>query len=366
MTIRISGICKRFGSFVALDRVDLEVRAGELLALLGPSGSGKTTLLRILGGLERPDQGSLTFFGEAALSLTPRDRQVGFVFQHYSLFRHMTVFDNVAFGLDVQSRKDRRSRLAITEKVRELLRMVQLEPLADRYPSQLSGGQRQRVALARALAIEPRVLLLDEPFGALDAKVRKELRRWLRRLHDDMHITSVFVTHDQEEALELADRVVVMNRGRIEQVGVPSQVYNDPASPFVYDFLGNVNRFDCTIDAGVARIVGVDQAFPAVGMAAGPAVAFFRPHDIELTRLEAPAKGTAVSAELLRAQVRHVYAIGPTARVELDLAGHMVEVVMDQDRLRGLGVDGGDWCGIKLGRGRLFRAGMVAAMADPR
>ena len=361
MTIRISGICKRFGSFVALDRVDLEVRTGELLALLGPSGSGKTTLLRILGGLERPDQGSLTFFGEAALGLTPRDRQVGFVFQHYSLFRHMTVFNNVAFGLDVLARKDRPSRAVITEKVMELLRMVQLEPLADRYPSQLSGGQRQRVALARALAIEPRVLLLDEPFGALDAKVRKELRRWLRRLHDEMHITSVFVTHDQEEALELADRVVVMNRGRIEQVGIPSQVYNDPASPFVYDFLGNVNRFDCVIEAGVARIAGLERTFPAVGMTAGPAVAFFRPHDIELTRLEALAKEEAVAEGASRAQVRHIYAIGPSARIELDCAGHTVEVVMDQDRLRGLGVNDGDWCGVKLGRGRLFRAGVVAA-----
>jgi sulfate transport system ATP-binding protein len=361
MTIKISGISKRFGSFVALDRVELEVRSGELLALLGPSGSGKTTLLRILGGLERPDQGSLTFFGEAALGLTPRDRRVGFVFQHYSLFRHMTVFDNVAFGLDVQSRKNRPSRAIITEKVMALLSLVQLEPLADRYPSQLSGGQRQRVALARALAIEPRVLLLDEPFGALDAKVRKELRRWLRRLHDEMHITSVFVTHDQEEALELADRVVVMNRGRIEQVGVPSQVYNDPASPFVYDFLGNVNRFECVIDAGVARIAGLDLAIPAVGMAAGPAVAFFRPHDVELIRLDLPANGGGLPVEVTRAQVRHVYAIGPTARVELDLAGHPVEVVMDQDRLRGLGVNGGDWCGVRLIRGQLFRAGVVAA-----
>jgi len=362
MTIKVSGICKRFGSFVALDRVELDVRSGELLALLGPSGSGKTTLLRILGGLERPDQGSLTFFGEAALGLTPRDRRVGFVFQHYSLFRHMTVFDNVAFGLDVQSRKVRPSRAVITEKVRTLLALVQLEPLADRYPSQLSGGQRQRVALARALAIEPRVLLLDEPFGALDAKVRKELRRWLRRLHDEMHITSVFVTHDQEEALELADRVVVMNRGRVEQVGSPSHVYNNPASPFVYDFLGNVNRFDCVIDAGVARVAGLPLAIPAVGMAPGPAVAFFRPHDVEITRLDLPANGDgAPTPEVARARVRHIFAIGPTARIELDLSGHPVEVVMDQDRLRGLGVGGGDWCGVRLIRGQLFRAGAVAA-----
>ncbi len=250
MTIAISQITKRFGSFVALDAVDLCVESGELLALLGPSGSGKTTLLRILGGLDRADSGHISFFGEAALGLTPRDRQVGFVFQHYSLFRHMTVFDNVGFGLKVRPRKERLTHPEIAERVLKLLELVQLAPLAHRYPSQLSGGQRQRVALARALAIEPKVLLLDEPFGALDAKVRKELRRWLRRLHDEMHITSVFVTHDQEEALELADRVVVMNGGRIEQVGTPTEVYEHPASPFVYDFLGNVNRFACTVEKG--------------------------------------------------------------------------------------------------------------------
>ena len=353
MAIRVSGLSKRFGTFPALDRVDLQVRSGEFLALLGPSGSGKTTLLRILGGLERPDAGSITLFGEEAAGLTPRDRRVGFVFQHYSLFRHMTVRDNVAFGLDVRPRHDRLPKRVIGERVVELLDLVQLAPLADRYPAQLSGGQRQRVALARALAIEPRVLLLDEPFGALDAKVRKELRRWLRRLHDEMRITSVFVTHDQEEALELADRVVVMNAGRIEQVGTPAEVYDHPASPFVYDFLGNVNRFDCTVENGEARIGDLGFTLPAAGLRPGPAVAFVRPHDVELVRLDPPGNDGAGHG-LAFARVNHVHAIGPTARVELDLGGHPVEAVMDQDRLRQLDIRDGDWCGLRLLRPRLF------------
>ncbi len=352
MTITVSQVTKRFGSFLALDAVDLHVRSGELLALLGPSGSGKTTLLRILGGLDRADTGSITFFGEEALGLTPRDRQVGFVFQHYSLFRHMTVHDNVAFGLDVRPRKDRLTRAEISEKVTDLLELVQLAPLADRYPAQLSGGQRQRVALARALAIEPKVLLLDEPFGALDAKVRKELRRWLRRLHDEMHITSVFVTHDQEEALELADRVVVMNSGRVEQVGTPGEVYDQPASPFVYDFLGNVNRFECMIRNGEARLSGLSLTVPATAIAPGPAVVFVRPHDVELV----PCDGDA-GAGLPRARVRHIFSVGPTARVELDIEGHPLEAVMDQDRLRSLNVHSGNWYAVRLTRPRLFGAG---------
>jgi sulfate transport system ATP-binding protein len=350
MSIQVSAISRRFGSFTALDRVSLEVRSGELLALLGPSGSGKTTLLRILGGLERPDSGSLRFFGEEALELKPRDREVGFVFQHYSLFRHMTVARNVAFGLEVRPRHDRLPQTAIDHRVHELLRLVQLAPLADRYPSQLSGGQRQRVALARALAIEPKVLLLDEPFGALDAKVRKELRRWLRRLHDEMHITSVFVTHDQEEALELADRVVVMSQGRIEQVGTPAEVYDHPASPFVYDFLGNVNRFPCTVRAGAAQLQGLALTLAANGLADGPAVAFIRPHDIELTA------GEAEAGQSLPALVRHIFAVGPTARVELELGGQGAEAVMDQDRLRSLGLRPGDRCQARLTRPRLFAA----------
>ena len=229
MSIEINGVGKRFGNFVALDNINLHIPTGELVALLGPSGCGKTTLLRIIAGMESADAGHVSFAGEEATHLHARDRNVGFVFQHYALFRHMSVFENVAFGLRVKPRHERPSEAEIRRRVLDLLKLVQLDWLADRYPSQLSGGQRQRIALARALAVEPKVLLLDEPFGALDTKVRKELRRWLRRLHDEMHISSVFVTHDQEEALEVADRVVVMNHGRIEQIGTPDEVYSSPA-----------------------------------------------------------------------------------------------------------------------------------------
>ncbi len=254
MSIEAINITKRFGQFAALNNVDLEIPSGELVALLGPSGSGKTTLLRIIAGLEFADSGTIRFDGKDISDRTARERRVGFVFQHYALFRHMNVFENIAFGLKVRPRQHRPTRTQIRVKVQELLKLIQLETLAERYPSQLSGGQRQRVALARALAVEPSVLLLDEPFGALDAKVRLELRRWLRQLHDEIHITSVFVTHDQEEALEVADRVVVMNNGRIEQVGAPEDVYNHPATPFVYNFLGNVNLFHGRIDDGKAYI----------------------------------------------------------------------------------------------------------------
>jgi sulfate/thiosulfate transport system ATP-binding protein len=243
MSIAVAHLTKSFGSFVALRDVSFAVHSGELVALLGPSGSGKTTLLRVIAGLETPDAGSVFFDGDEATGRDPRDRGVGFVFQHYALFRHMTVFENVAFGLRVRPRDQRPSQDDISRRVHELLGLVQLDYLGDRYPSQLSGGQRQRVALARALAVEPRVLLLDEPFGALDAKVRQELRRWLRRLHQEIHLTSVFVTHDQEEALELANRVVVMNEGRIEQDAPAGEVIERPATPFVADFLGDVNLF---------------------------------------------------------------------------------------------------------------------------
>src|SRR3990167_2047676 len=244
MSIAIRNVSKDFGTFKALRDVNLDIESGELVALLGPSGCGKTTLLRIIAGLETADQGNILFSGEDTTDVHVRERNVCFVFQHYALFRHMTVFDNVAFGLRMKPRATRPSEAVIKQKVHELLGLVQLDWLSDRYPAQLSGGQRQRIALARALAVEPKVLLLDEPFGALDAKVRKELRRWLRRLHDDLHITSIFVTHDQEEAMEVADRVVVMSNGRIEQVGTPEQVYHHPVNGFVYDFLGNYNEFD--------------------------------------------------------------------------------------------------------------------------
>ncbi len=244
MGISIRNIRKTFGDFNALADVSLEIRSGELVALLGPSGSGKTTLLRIIAGLETPDAGSIFLEGRDSLECSVRERNVGFMFQHYALFKHMTVFDNVAFGLRVRDKHRRPSKSVIRDKVLELLRLVHLEGLHERYPSQLSGGQKQRVALARALAIEPSVLLLDEPFGALDAKVRKELRRFMRHLHETIHVTTVFVTHDQEEAMEVADRVVVMSNGAIEQLGTPNEVWNEPTNGFVYDFLGNYNEFE--------------------------------------------------------------------------------------------------------------------------
>ena len=259
MSIEIRNVHKQFGDFHALRDVSLDIDSGELVALLGPSGCGKTTLLRIIAGLETADTGTIAFSGEDTTHVHVRERQVGFVFQHYALFRHMTVFENVAFGLRMKPRNQRPSDAIIQQKVHDLLNLVQLDWLADRYPSQLSGGQRQRIALARALAVEPKVLLLDEPFGALDAKVRKELRRWLRRLHDDLHVTSIFVTHDQEEALEVADRVVLMNNGRVEQIGSPQQVWDHPASPFVYGFLGDVNLFHGRAHEG-EMLIGGDNA----------------------------------------------------------------------------------------------------------
>jgi len=252
MSIQIRDVSKRWKSVVGLENVSLDINSGELVALLGPSGSGKTTLLRIIAGLERADEGSVLFFGEDATGVSVRERGVGFVFQHYALFRHMTVFENIAFGLRVLPRNKRPDEAVIRKRVSTLLELVQLGGLADRIPSQLSGGQRQRVALARALAVEPKVLLLDEPFGALDAKVREELRVWLRRLHDELHVTSVFVTHDQEEALEVADRVVVMNRGRVEQIGSPTDILDAPANIFVNTFVGEVNTFVGHIAEGKA------------------------------------------------------------------------------------------------------------------
>ena len=264
MSIEIRNVSKQFGDFQALRDVSLDIASGELIALLGPSGCGKTTLLRIIAGLETADVGTIHFSGEDTTDVHVRERNVGFVFQHYALFRHMTVFENVAFGLRVKPRSERPSEAQIKKKVMDLLKLVQLDWLAERYPSQLSGGQRQRIALARALAVEPKVLLLDEPFGALDAKVRKELRRWLRRLHDELHVTSIFVTHDQEEALEVADRVVVMNKGRIEQVGTPQEVWEHPASPFVYGFLGDVNLFKGRATGGQMQVGDWQIAAPEV------------------------------------------------------------------------------------------------------
>ena len=318
MSIEIRNVHKQFGDFTALNNVSLDIESGELVALLGPSGCGKTTLLRIIAGLETADQGTIAFSGADTTHVHVRERQVGFVFQHYALFRHMTVFENVAFGLRVKPRKERPSESEIQRKVHELLGLVQLDWLADRYPSQLSGGQRQRIALARALAVEPKVLLLDEPFGALDAKVRKELRRWLRRLHDELHVTSIFVTHDQEEALEVADRVVLMNKGNIEQIGSPQDVWDHPASPFVYGFLGDVNLFHGRAHEG-EMLIGADQhAIRLDSQEYGQvqdakAFAYVRPHDLDVTRYTPGASHTGIVAKLTRAIV-----VGPVARLELE------------------------------------------------
>ena len=319
MSIEIRNISKQFGDFHALRNVDLDIASGELIALLGPSGCGKTTLLRINAGLETADTGTILFSGEDATDVHVRERGVGFVFQHYALFRHMTVFENVAFGLRMKPRSERPSEEQIKQKVHELLNLVQLDWLADRFPSQLSGGQRQRIALARALAVEPKVLLLDEPFGALDAKVRKELRRWLRRLHDELHVTSIFVTHDQEEALEVADRVVVINQGRIEQSGSPQQVWDHPASPFVYGFLGDVNLFHGRADGGQVLLDGFQIAAPEHAHAQNAkASAYVRPHDLDVQRytagsnIDADGQSRGIVAKLSRAIV-----VGPIARLEL-------------------------------------------------
>ena len=344
MSIEISHVTKRFGNFVALDDIALDIPTGELVALLGPSGCGKTTLLRIIAGMESADAGHVKFAGEDATHLHVRERQVGFVFQHYALFRHMTVFENVAFGLRVKPRDARPGEAEIRRRVFDLLKLVQLDWLADRYPSQLSGGQRQRIALARALAVEPKVLLLDEPFGALDTKVRKELRRWLRRLHDEMHISSVFVTHDQEEALEVADRVVVMNHGKIEQVGTPDEVYSNPASPFVYQFLGNVNVFHSRLHGQWAD-VGRDAADDVPG---GGAVAFVRPHDIDIE--QAPVVGGFESV------VQEVHTIGPLVRVELAHEAELVEVELTRERAAALVLGRGQRVWLKPRQVKVFQA----------
>ncbi len=319
MSIEIRNISKQFGDFQALRDVSLDIQSGELIALLGPSGCGKTTLLRIIAGLETPDTGSIHFSGEDTTDVHVRDRGVGFVFQHYALFRHMTVFENVAFGLRVRPRSERPSEAQIRQKVTDLLKLVQLDWLADRHPSQLSGGQRQRIALARALAVEPKVLLLDEPFGALDAKVRKELRRWLRRLHDELHVTSIFVTHDQEEALEVADRVVVINQGRIEQSGSPQEVWDQPASPFVYGFLGDVNLFHGRAHEGLVHVEGMAIDSPEHASAQNAAAfAYVRPHDLDVERYS-PGQGVGADGRPrgIVAQLSRAIVVGPIARLEL-------------------------------------------------
>ena len=350
MSIGIKGVTKTFGTFAAVNDVTLEIPDGELVALLGPSGSGKTTLLRIIAGLDTPDSGSIMFQGEDATSRHVRDRRVGFVFQHYALFRHMSVFENVAFGLRVRPRGVRPPAAEIRETVMDLLKLVQLDWLADRFPSQLSGGQRQRIALARALAVKPRVLLLDEPFGALDAKVRKELRRWLRRLHDEVHVTSVFVTHDQEEAMEVSDRVVVMNEGRVEQVGTPDQVYEHPATPFVYSFLGNVNLFHGRLSEGRVRIGEGDWDAPDYADAPDQdAVAYVRAYEVDL--MKEPNGRPAIEA-----RIRHIRRYGPMVRLELDRVedGEMIEAEVPRGRFDELGLSRGEKVYVSPRSARIF------------
>lgn len=355
MSIQVEHIIKSFGGFNALKDVSLEIHGGELVALLGPSGCGKTTLLRIIAGLEAPDSGRVWFQGEDATDRHVRDRQVGFVFQHYALFRHMTVFENIAFGLRVRPRASRPSEQIIQKKVHELLELIQLDWLAKRYPSQLSGGQRQRVALARALAVEPKVLLLDEPFGALDAKVRKELRRWLRRLHDELHVTSVFVTHDQEEALEVADRIVVMNEGQIEQVGTPDEVYDHPASPFVYQFLGDVNLFHGRADEEGARIGGAVFPLPDVPGQLDETLFFARPHDIEIRMEDSERLGIPARIDAIRP-------LGALVRIEVNRIDGQgtVEVEVTRDSLSGLSLEVGQCISLMPRRLRAFSTGTGA------
>jgi sulfate transport system ATP-binding protein len=333
---------KRFGQTVVCDNLNLDIPDGELVALLGPSGSGKTSLLHIIAGLEVPDSGTVLFHGEDATHTDVRERQVGFVFQHYALFAHMTIFENVAFGLRVRPKSTRPSDAEIKRKVTDLLQLVQLDWIADRYPHQLSGGQRQRIALARALAVEPKVLLLDEPFGALDAKVRKELRRWLRRLHDEVHVTSVFVTHDQEEAMEVADRIVVMNQGRIEQVGSPDQVYDHPATPFVLQFLGDVNLFHGRLGHAPG------------GSTSAAEVSYVRPHELEVI-------GTP-EADTLAVTLSQALTVGPSTRLEFKREdGSYVDVELPRAQwllLRdSLGLSNGSRAWLKARRVTRFVAG---------
>lgn len=314
MSISVNHVNKQFGNFTALNDINLAIQAGKLVALLGPSGCGKTTLLRIIAGLETPDSGSILFNGDDVSRRDVRKRNVGFVFQHYALFRHMSVFDNVAFGLRMKPRRERPSEAVIEQKVLQLLKMVQLDWLADRFPEQLSGGQRQRIALARALAVEPQILLLDEPFGALDAKVRKELRRWLAQLHEDINLTSVFVTHDQEEAMEVADRIVVMNKGVIEQIGTPAEVYENPASEFVYHFLGDSNHLT----------IGNGEEIQ------------FRPHEVWLSQ--------SAKSDFKQGIVRDIRPLGAITRVTLKVGGEnqLVEAEVARDDASLVGLKRGD------------------------
>jgi sulfate transport system ATP-binding protein len=345
MSITAKNISKRFGKKVVLDNVTVEAPAGSLVALLGPSGSGKTTLLRIIAGLEVPDAGSVLYLDDDVTRQSARERNIGFVFQHYALFRHLTVFENVAFGLRVRRWAEPRVR----ERVGELLHLVRLEEYAERYPSTLSGGQKQRIALVRALAPEPRVMLLDEPFGALDAKVRSELRVWLRRFHDEFHVTSLFVTHDQEEAFEVADKVVVMNEGRIEQTGTPAEVFEHPANAFVMDFLGNVNVFPVQLLDGRAMLGHVEMPLPHVPTGGDEGRVFVRPHELDLTR-------TREGSSALEARITHINPAGSVVKVRLvaEQFGLLINVDVVPERYAALRLKAGEVVYISPKRARMF------------
>ena len=365
MSIEVKNITKTFGHFTALSDVSLKVETGELVALLGPSGSGKTTLLRIIAGLEEPDEGSgpIMFHGEDVVSQRVGARGVGFVFQHYALFRHMTVFENIAFGLRVRPKKSRPSKSDIHDKVHDLLRLIQLDSIADRMPHQLSGGQRQRVALARALAVEPQVLLLDEPFGALDAKIRLELRSWLRRLHDNIHVTSVFVTHDQDEALELADRVAVMNAGRVEQYAEPNQVFHNPETEFVMHFLGSVNQFHGRLESGVLQLgggryrYGIDYQNIVDELDDQPASVFVRPHEFSISLKP------HTHSQSLKAAVERIHSASAHVRVELNAeSGDPISVEISHQEYRDLHLEQGMHVFVTPRRMRVFAENQSAPL----
>lgn len=361
MSVEVRGVSKTYGNFTALRDINLKIETGELVALLGPSGSGKTTLLRIIAGMDTPDangasgaspdgaDGSILFFGEDVATMSVGQRRVGFVFQHYALFKHMTVFDNIAFGLRVRPKMSRPSKSEISDRVYRLLKLIQLEGFGQRFPMQLSGGQRQRVALARALAIEPKILLLDEPFGALDAKVRQSLRDWLRRLHEEMHTTTVLVTHDQEEALEVADRVVVMNQAKIEQVGSPAEVFHHPASEFVIDFLGNVNVFHGRIAGGSFQPGPLTSHLPQLQRVGDNSTKIYvRPHEMKILR-------TKEDPDAIEATVERINRAGVNAKVHLQThQNDQVRVDLPLDQLDALALELGERVYFKPIQARVF------------